>query len=211
MQPSHIHNLALFQTLAYLELKAYSKPCHRAFYPSIIQPCLGISRTLCNASICRNLAYSESWNIHSLFITASRRIRVSEALEFQKGDFDNPEIVRTLTFSKLDMYSEFYQRFKMKYFAIRVKSYNYFPKTLYFRYLAGIRPSLSKYSLSWGVTQHNALYEKTCRALSIIVNSDIFRHTQVLFRRIQPYCGIFRILCSSCIFRTLPYLESWHS
>ena len=29
--------------------------------------------------------------------------------------------------------------------------------------------------------------------MSIIVNSDIFRHIHVLFKHIQPYCGIFRI------------------
>ena len=126
LQPSHIHNLDLFQALAYLELKAYSKTCHS----------------------------------HSIL-------------------------------------SKHYSAM--------------FRQTLYFRSLAGIRPSLNKYSLSWGVTQHNALYEKTFRVSPIIVNSNIFRHTQVLFRHIQPYCGILRILCSSCIFRTLPYLESWHS
>ena len=41
-----------------------------------------------------------------------------------------------------------------------------------------------------------------------------FRHIQayspqVLFRQIQPYCGIFKILCNTCIFRTVPYSESW--
>ena len=37
-----------------------------------------------------------------------------------------------------------------------------------------------------------------------------FRHIHVLFRPIQPYGGIFKTLCSSWIFRTLPYSESWH-
>ena len=36
----------------------------------------------------------------------------------------------------------------------------------------------------------------------IIVNSDTLRYIHVLFRHIQPYCGIIRILCNSCIFRT---------
>ena len=31
-----------------------------------------------------------------------------------------------------------------------------------------------------------------------------FRHIHVLLRHIQPYCAIFRTLCSSWIFRTLP-------
>ena len=48
------------------------------------------------------------------------------------------------------------------------------------------------------------------RTLSIIVNSDIFRHIQVLFRHIQPCCDIFRTLYNSCIFRNLSYSESWH-
>ena len=48
------------------------------------------------------------------------------------------------------------------------------------------------------------------RTLSINENSDIFRHIHVLFRPIQPYGGIFKTLCSSWIFRTLPYSESWH-
>ena len=32
-------------------------------------------------------------------------------------------------------------------------------------------------------------------------------HIHVLFGHIQPYCGIFRTLCNSCIFRILAYLE----
>ena len=48
------------------------------------------------------------------------------------------------------------------------------------------------------------------RILSIIVNSDTFRHIHLLFRRIQSFCGIFRTLCNFCIFRILLYSESWH-
>ena len=40
--------------------------------------------------------------------------------------------------------------------------------------------------------------------------SDIFRHICILFRHIQPYCGMFSTLCNSCIFKTLPYSEPWH-
>ena len=32
----------------------------------------------------------------------------------------------------------------------------------------------------------------------------------LLLRHIQPYCGMFRTLYNSYIFRTLSYLESWH-
>ena len=53
-------------------------------------------------------------------------------------------------------------------------------------------------------------YHLTFRTLSIIVYSDTFRHISVLFGHIQPYCDIFKTLCNSCIFRTLPYSESWH-
>ena len=37
-----------------------------------------------------------------------------------------------------------------------------------------------------------------------------FRHIQAYSRPFQPYYGIFRTLCNSSIFRTLPYLKSWH-
>ena len=48
---------------------------------------------------------------------------------------DNPEIFRTLTYLKLDTYSEPSQRFKMECFAKIVKSHNYFSKVLYLRSL----------------------------------------------------------------------------
>ena len=35
-------------------------------------------------------------------------------------------------------------------------------------------------------------------------------HIHVLFKYVQSYCGIFRILCNSFIFIALPYSESWH-
>ena len=82
----HIHNLATFQTLTYLELEAYPKrfeilsrhlqnpPMGRGVYSSIIKPYLSILETLCNACICRNLAYSESWNTQYPSIIALPRI-----------------------------------------------------------------------------------------------------------------------------------------
>ena len=48
------------------------------------------------------------------------------------------------------------------------------------------------------------------RALYIILSSDIFKLICVLFRHIQPYCGIFKTQRISCIFRTLPCSESLH-
>ena len=38
------------------------------------------------------------------------------------------------------------------------------------------------------------------RTLSMIVNPDIFSHIHVPFRQIQPYYGIFWIICFSCFF-----------
>ena len=48
------------------------------------------------------------------------------------------------------------------------------------------------------------------RTLHIMENSDIIRHIHVMLRHIQIYHSIFRTLCNSCSFRTLPYSESWH-
>ena len=75
--------LAIFRALTYLELEAYSKPFQaltrhiqnpvmvRTVYSGIILPCPCIFTTLCNSSICRNPAYSESWNIQNPSIIAS--------------------------------------------------------------------------------------------------------------------------------------------
>ena len=106
---------------------------------------------------------------------------------------DNSGIFRTLTYLKPDICSEPSQRFEMECFSKITKSYNYFSKVLCLRYF-------HKLSIS--------------RNLSIIINSDIFRHIHILFRHILPYCGIqnfiiFRVLtCSGpeaypepCLFR----------
>ena len=73
----------IFQALTYLEPEVYSKACQnlirhtqnptivRTFHSGIIQPYAGIFRTLCNTCICRNLAYSESWNVQNHSITGS--------------------------------------------------------------------------------------------------------------------------------------------
>ena len=78
VQPSHIHNLAIFWALAYLEPEAYLKPCEM-LTRHINNPAMGqysgIFRALCNACLCRNLAYySESSNIQNSSIVASRRL-----------------------------------------------------------------------------------------------------------------------------------------
>ena len=86
LQPSHIRILSVFRTLAYLELEAYSKHSEtlkrhlqnstivKTVYSGIIQSYSGIIRTLCNACICRNLAFLELWNIHYPSIIVSHRI-----------------------------------------------------------------------------------------------------------------------------------------
>ena len=51
------------------------------------------------------------------------------------------------------------------------------------------------------------------RTLSLIINSNIFRHFNVQFKHIQPHCGIFRKPCVTlayselCHIQILAYLE----
>ena len=88
-QPSYNDNLAIFWALAYLEPEACSKPYEtltrythnpaivRTVYSGIFQPYSGIFRTLRNACICKNPAYSESWNIQNPSLIASQRIFIT--------------------------------------------------------------------------------------------------------------------------------------
>ena len=88
----------------------------------------------------------------------------------------------------------------MEYFAKMVKSFNYFTKAVYLR-------SSTAYSLTC-ILAYIALciVWDILRTLSFIVNSDILRHIHVLLGHIQPFWGIFRNLCNSCIFRILAHL-----
>ena len=101
-------------------------------------------------------------------------------------------------------------RFK-ECFAKIGKSYNCYSKALYIRSLIGfwIQQSLNKNSLTCKVTLRYVLYE-TYSEPCLLINSKIFRHNHILFRHIQLYWGKFRTLRNSCIFRNLPYSESWH-
>ena len=63
-QPYHIPSQGVFRT----------GDVFRTVYSGIIQSYSGISRTLCNAYLCRNLIYSESWNFQNPSIISSRRI-----------------------------------------------------------------------------------------------------------------------------------------
>ena len=103
----------------------------------------GIFRTLCNACIRRNLAYSESWNIQNSFIIASQRIfRILSYLR-KFSNIQNSDIFKTRHIFRKS------QRFEMEFFAKIVKNYNYISKALHLRFLAvfWIRISLNKYSL----------------------------------------------------------------
>ena len=100
----HIHNLAVFW--------AYLKPCE-TLTRHIQKPTIGhysaIFRTLYNASIRRNLAYSESWNIQNPSITASRHTFRSCHIN------EHLRIFRNLIYLKPDAYPEPSQRFKIKF------------------------------------------------------------------------------------------------
>ena len=71
--PSIFRTGGIFKNLWNFD-QAYSEGSERTVYSGIIQPYSGIFRTLCNAYICRNLTYSESWNIQNASIIESRRI-----------------------------------------------------------------------------------------------------------------------------------------
>ena len=77
-----------------------------------IQPYSGISRAMCNSCICKNLAYSKSWNIQNpLQLNLDT---YSEPCHI----YENLQIFRTLTYLKLDTDSEPSKRFNMEFSAI---------------------------------------------------------------------------------------------
>ena len=100
------------------------------------------------------------------------------------------------------------QRFRIEFFAKTVKSYNYFSKAAHLRSLTRfwilIHLSINTHELDptlcivWDISS------------TLSLSSDIFRYIHVLFRHMQPYCGIFRTICKSYIPRTQAYSESWH-
>ena len=122
--------------------------------------------------------------------------------------YDNLRIFRTLTYFKPGTYAEPSQRFKMKFFAKIVKNYNYVSKALHLRSLTEfwIR-NLSISILEWPFSKYSMIHIQNP---VYYWKFNIFRHIQVRFRYYQLYCGTFRTLCNSCIFRTLTYSKSWH-
>ena len=94
----------------------------------------------------------------------------------------------------------------MEFFAKIAISYNYFFKaphlTSLTRFWILIHLSINTHELDpalcivWDISSTLSLY--------------IFRYIHVLFRHMQPYCGIFRPMCKSYIPRTQAYSESWH-
>ena len=62
--PGILRTGGILKTLWNFE-QAYSEPCHNQYSQnSLCRHYSVIFRTLCNIFICRNLAYSESWNIY---------------------------------------------------------------------------------------------------------------------------------------------------
>ena len=96
-------------------------------------------------------------------------------------EIGNPGILRTLTYLKPNTYSEPSQRFKMECFPKIIKSYRVI-----------LRYALYEMHSETGHIQDPVHY---CR----------LRHIQAYSCSILPYCGLFRTLCNSCIFTTLPH------
>ena len=166
----------------------------------ILSPCIfrtgSLFKTLWNV----HQAYSESWNVETWY---TRRMFTVIYIK------ENLQIFRTLTCLKPDTYLKPSQSFKIEFFTkiVEKKLQKNFPKIsildLWFEFW--IRLSLNKYSYEYVEWPHAIIIWYIFRTPSIIVNSDIFRHIHILLRYIQPYWGIFRTLCNSCMFRTLPY------
>ena len=152
----------------------------RTLSQDIIQPNSKIFRTLCNACICRNLAYFRKFT-----------------------NIQNSDIFKTRHNSEPS------QRFKMEFFAKIIKNYNYFSKGLHLRSLTvfWIRLSFNKNSESDLALLYDK-YSEPCLLSKIQTYSGLFTFYSDIVS--QSYCGIFRTLCNSFIFRTLPYSESWH-
>ena len=108
---------------------------------------------------------------------------------------DNLGMFRTLTFKARHIFRT------LSKWSILQKWFNYFSKAVYLR-------SLTAYSLTCRLAYIAlCIVRDMLRTLSFIVNSDILRHIHVLLGHIQRFCGTFRNLCNSCIFRILAYLE----
>ena len=104
-------------------------------------------------------------------------------------------------------YSKPSQRRKIEFFAKIVQNYNYFSKALQFRSFSTfwIRLSLNKYLLTYDLALYLGWY--IFRTLPIIVISGIFTSYWDRFSKIVTYLEH----SVTCIFRSLPYSESWHN
>ena len=102
-------------------------------YSGIIQSYLGIFRTICNVCTCRNLAYSEFWNIQNPSVIASdtysepcyiynNRCTLCNPGNSESQHVVNSGIFKTLTYLKPTTYSERSRRFKMECFGKAIKS-----------------------------------------------------------------------------------------
>ena len=155
-------------------------------------------RTLCNACIRRNMAYSKSWNIQNRSITAFWHMPVrnlSYLWKFTK--IQNPDIFKTwYIFRTL---SETYKEVFAKIVIFPKCSILYLWNGFKYAHLSMSTIKIVEWPIVWD----------TLRTLFLIINSDIFRHIHILFRDIQSYCDIIRTLFNSSLFRTLPRSESY--
>ena len=202
----HIQNSGIFRTLfihiysdIFQHIQAYSallSYTHR--YWSIVKAYSGLFRHiqhLRKPHIFKTLPYSQPWHIqksvklwpdiqnpvivrhHSAIFRHSEPLVTLAYAEI--WHIWNSEIFRTLSYLYSNTYSDLFHIYK-----------NFFSSVLYLRSLTGfwICSSFNKFWITCRVTLEYVSYE-TFRTLSIIINSDIFRHIQ------------------NC--RNLAYLGSW--
>ena len=150
------------------------------------------------------LAYAEIWHTPNpgIFRTVPW-LHSDTCLSETCRIYENLPKFRTLTYLKLDTYSEPSQRLTRKFFAKIV----IFPKCSILYLWNGFK--YAHLSMSTIKIVEWPIVWDTLRTLFLIINSDIFRHIHILFRDIQSYCDIIRTLFNSSLFRTLPRSESY--
>ena len=128
---SHIHNLAIFWALAYLEPDAYLKLCEtltRHIQNPATEHYSAIFRHYWEP--CATLAYAETWHTRNSGIFRTLPQLHPDAYSEPCHIYEKLRIFRTLTYLKPNTYSKPSQRFKMEFFAKIVQNYNYFSKAL---------------------------------------------------------------------------------
>ena len=201
--PHIFATLPLFWALAYLAFKTNLKAYSRGLFKTEtltkdIQKAL-FSHIQAFPEPWATLAYAETWHTQNprIFRTLQLHPRVcSEPCHIYK----NLWIFRTLTYFKTWHIHKPLKDLRWSFLKEKKKK----------KKKSQICLSLSKYSLdTCRVTLHCVLWD-TYSDPCLLLKIQTFGHVQGLLRHIQQYCGISRTLCNSCIFRTLPYSESWH-